>query len=72
MRAFEYDAMGRQIRELLTALGEAVDGSVRRIETEYDIRGLPGNPALPGASGRGVGSRPNTTSAGCRAGRSSR
>jgi phage baseplate assembly protein gpV len=41
VRAFDYDVMGQQIRERVLSVGEGVDGSVRRIETEYDIRGLP-------------------------------
>jgi YD repeat-containing protein len=41
VRTFDYDVMGQQIRERVLSVGEGVDGAVRRIETEYDIRGLP-------------------------------
>jgi hypothetical protein len=37
--------MGRQVRERVVAVGEGVDGCVWRIESEYDIRGLPVNAA---------------------------
>jgi hypothetical protein len=45
VKAFEYDQMGRQVRERVVTLGQGVDGSVRRIETEYELRGLPVNGA---------------------------
>jgi len=45
VKAFDYDEMGRQVRERVLRLGEGVDGSVRRTETEYDARGLPVNDA---------------------------
>jgi hypothetical protein len=37
--------MGQQIRERVVTLGQGVDGSVRRIESECDIRVLPVNGA---------------------------
>jgi len=41
VRAFDYDPMGRQIREHVVKLGEGVDAGIRRLESEYDVRSLP-------------------------------
>lgn len=40
VHAFEFDKLGRQIHDRVTALGDGVDGAVRRISTTYEIRGM--------------------------------
>ncbi|MGL5095872.1 MAG: RHS repeat-associated core domain-containing protein, partial [Planctomycetia bacterium] len=40
VRVFDYDKLGRLIHDRVTTLPSGVDGAVRRISTEYDIRGL--------------------------------
>ncbi len=40
VHAFEYDDLGREIHDRVTALGSGVDGSVRRISTTYEVRGM--------------------------------
>lgn len=37
---FDYDLLGRQVEDRVTALGTNVDGTVLRIETTYDVRGM--------------------------------
>jgi RHS repeat-associated protein len=38
---YSYDALGRQIADVVTTLGSGVDGSILRIETAYDGQGNP-------------------------------
>ena len=40
VHAFDYDKLGRQIHDRVTALGTAVDGAVRRISTTYEVRAM--------------------------------
>ena len=41
VRTFEYDALGRKIIDKVDLiLNPSVDGSIRRIDTSYDVRGL--------------------------------
>ncbi len=40
VHAFDYDGLGRQIHDRVTALGSGVDGAVRRISTSYEVRGM--------------------------------
>jgi len=40
VHAFEYDKLGRRIHDRVTALGTGVDGTVRRISTSYEVRGM--------------------------------
>ena len=40
IHAYEYDAMGRMTHDRVTTVGSGVDGSVRRIGTEYEERGM--------------------------------
>jgi len=35
-----FDGLGRQIHDCVTAVGTGVDAAVRRLSTEYDVRGL--------------------------------
>jgi YD repeat-containing protein len=37
---YEFDALGRMTGDKVTTLGTGVDNSVRRIETEYEVRGM--------------------------------
>jgi len=37
---FVYDLQGRKTQDRVTTLGSGVDGSIRRIEQAYDVRGL--------------------------------
>ena len=37
---YEFDALGRQTQDRVTVLGSGVDGTVRRIETGYEARGM--------------------------------
>ncbi|MEQ9410365.1 MAG: RHS repeat-associated core domain-containing protein [Fuerstiella sp.] len=37
---FDYDKLGRQTHDRVTALGSGVDGSVRRISTGFEVRGM--------------------------------
>ena len=39
VHAFDFDALGRQTQDRVTALGSGVDDTVRRIATTYDILG---------------------------------
>jgi hypothetical protein len=32
--------LGRQTEDIVTALGTGIDGSVRRIDTSYEVRGM--------------------------------
>jgi RHS repeat-associated protein len=38
--AYEYDALGRRTADKVTVLGPEIDGMVRRIDTEYEVRGM--------------------------------
>jgi YD repeat-containing protein len=40
VRAFDFDKLGRQTQDRVTALGTGVDGAVRRIATGYEVRGM--------------------------------
>ena len=40
VHTYEYDKLGRQLRDKITTLGGGADGAVRRIETAYNVRGL--------------------------------
>jgi len=40
VHAFDYDKLGRQTHDRVTALGTGVDGTVRRISTSYEVRGM--------------------------------
>jgi len=40
VHAFDYDNLGRQTHDRVTALGTGVDGAVRRISTSYEVRGM--------------------------------
>jgi len=40
VHAFDYDKLGRQIHDRVTALGTSVDGAVRRISTSFEVRGM--------------------------------
>jgi len=40
VHAFNFDALGREIHDRVTTLGTGVDGAVRRISTEYEVRGM--------------------------------
>ncbi|HUS59679.1 MAG TPA: hypothetical protein VM141_13620, partial [Planctomycetota bacterium] len=40
VHAFDYDNLGRQIQDRVTALGMGVDDAARRIATSYEVRGL--------------------------------
>ncbi|MGL5097641.1 MAG: RHS repeat-associated core domain-containing protein, partial [Planctomycetia bacterium] len=40
VRAFDYDKLGRLIHDRVTTLPSGVGGAVRRISTEYDVRGV--------------------------------
>jgi len=40
VHAFDYDKLGRQTHDRVTALGTGVDGAVRRISTSYELRGM--------------------------------
>jgi RHS repeat-associated protein len=37
---FDYDLLGRRIEDRVTTLGEGVDGTVRRMSTDYEVRGM--------------------------------
>ena len=37
---YEHDLLGRQTADKVVALGDGVDGAVRRIGTTYEVRGL--------------------------------
>jgi YD repeat-containing protein len=37
---YDYDKLGRQTHDRVTALDTGVDGAVRRISTEYEVRGM--------------------------------
>jgi len=37
---FDFDALGRMTQDRITTLGSGVNGAVRRLETEYDVREL--------------------------------
>ena len=41
VRSFDYDLPGRPIHDCVTTLGTGVDGTVRRLSTTYEVRGLP-------------------------------
>ena len=38
--AYDYDKLGRQAQDRVTALGTDVDGAVRRIASTYEVRGM--------------------------------
>jgi RHS repeat-associated protein len=38
--AYDYDKLGRQTQDRVTALGSDVDGAVRRIASTYEVRGM--------------------------------
>jgi RHS repeat-associated protein len=38
--AYDYDKLGRKTQDRVTALGSGVDGSVRRIGSTYEVRGM--------------------------------
>lgn len=40
VHSYEFDKLGRQTQDRITTLGTGVDGSVRRIETTYELRGM--------------------------------
>ena len=40
VHAFDYDNLGRQTHDRVTALGSGVDGAVRRISTSFEVRGV--------------------------------
>ncbi|MBC8874772.1 MAG: RHS repeat-associated core domain-containing protein [Planctomycetes bacterium] len=40
VHAFDYDKLGRQTHDRVTALGTGVDGAVRRLSTSYEVRGM--------------------------------
>lgn len=40
VRELNYDLLGRRIHDRVTNLGSGVDGSVRRISTTYEVRGM--------------------------------
>ena len=40
VHAFDYDKLGRQMHDRITALGSGVDGAVRRISTTFEVRGM--------------------------------
>jgi RHS repeat-associated protein len=37
---YYFDELGRQTEDVVTALGTGIDGSVRRIDTAYEVRGM--------------------------------
>ncbi len=37
---YAYDRLGRQIGDAVTAFGPGIDDAVRRIATEYEVRGM--------------------------------
>jgi YD repeat-containing protein len=37
--SFGYDVLGRMVYDAVTTLGSGIDGSVRRVGTEYDSQG---------------------------------
>ena len=39
MHAYDYDKLGRQTQDRVITLGTGVDGTVRRLQTDYDARG---------------------------------
>ncbi|MCA8991914.1 MAG: hypothetical protein KDA88_08040 [Planctomycetaceae bacterium] len=41
VHAFNYDLLGRLTQDRVTTLGTGVDGTVRRLELDYEVRGLP-------------------------------
>ena len=40
VHTIEYDGLGREIHDRVTALGTGVDGTVRRLSTTYEVRGI--------------------------------
>src|SRR4029450_9134642 len=40
VHAYNYDKLGRQTHDRVTALGSGGDGAVRRISTTYEVRGM--------------------------------
>ncbi|WP_222435500.1 RHS repeat domain-containing protein [Allorhodopirellula solitaria] len=38
-RQYDFDALGRQTQDRVTTLGAGVDGTIRRVEQTYDVRG---------------------------------
>lgn len=40
VRTIDYDKLGRPVHDRVTALGSGVDGSVRRLSTSYEVRGM--------------------------------
>jgi hypothetical protein len=39
VHSFGYDVLGRMVYDAVTTLGSGIDGSVRRVSTEYDSQG---------------------------------
>ena len=37
---FDYDRLGRLLHDRVTTLGSGVDGAVRRLSREYEVRGM--------------------------------
>jgi RHS repeat-associated protein len=40
VHAYDYDGLGRQTHDRVTNLGSGVDGAVRRISSNYEVRGM--------------------------------
>jgi len=40
VHTFDYDGLGRPIQDRITTLGAGVDGTVRRISTSFEVRGM--------------------------------
>ncbi|QGQ25646.1 hypothetical protein F1728_24495 [Gimesia benthica] len=40
VHSYDFDKLGRQTQDRVTALGTGVDGAVRRIATTYEVRGM--------------------------------
>jgi RHS repeat-associated protein len=41
VHAFNFDGLGRITQDRVTALGTNVDGALRRLQTSYEVRGMP-------------------------------
>ena len=41
VRQFDLDGLGRQTQDRVTTLGTNVDSAVRRLQTTYEVRGMP-------------------------------
>jgi RHS repeat-associated protein len=40
VHAYDYDKLGRQTQDRVTTLGSAIDGTIRRLMTTYEVRGM--------------------------------